>query len=142
MEQAANSHLQVNLSMNSQHMPLSGQRSIDGSGAPNSAVLPKVVTAQLNNSEVKPRPGAEMVPPDAQIMPMQSFDKRPPLMSNSHVGQSQDLRNKENMTHKQVARKGNQLIPANSVNSSENTSFSVSQKARILQLSNQGYEYS
>jgi hypothetical protein len=56
--------------MNSQHMPLSGQRSIDGSGAPNSAVLPKVITAQLNNSEVKQRTGGEMVAPDAQIMPM------------------------------------------------------------------------
>ena len=63
-------------------------------------------------------------------------------MGNGQVGQSQDLRNKENMTHKQVARKGNQLIPASSVNSSENTSFSMSQKARVLQLSNQGYEHS
>lgn len=70
LDQANNTHLQVNLSMNSQHMPLSGQRSIDGSGAPNSAVLPKVITAQLNNSEVKQRTGGEMVAPDAQIMPM------------------------------------------------------------------------
>ena len=83
-----------------------------------------------------------MVATDAQIMPMQSFDKRPPLMANGQMGQSQDLRNKENMTHKQMGRKGNQLVPGGSVTSTDTTSFNMSQKARILQLSNQGYEYS
>jgi hypothetical protein len=40
------------------------------------------------------------------------------------------------MTHKQLGRKGNQLVPGGSVTSTDTTSFNMSQKARILQLSN------
>lgn len=60
----------------------------------------------ISNSEQKQRNAENLhdqIPGDGQLAPIQSFDKRPPqpLMANGMggpLGQSQDLKNKENMT--------------------------------------------
>ena len=77
---------------------------------------------------------------------MKSFDKRPPhpqsVINDANVPPlSQDMKNKENMTQKPLMKKGTIYLPAGSSNPGESTNFNSSQKARILQLSNQGYEH-
>lgn len=125
--------LEVNLSVNAQPTPLSGQRITSGNttAAPNSALPPMQKGDNGGQDQIT------------------SFDKRPPQHPqmigngiNGEAGQMPlDIPNKENMSQKHVSRKGTSFVPG-SINSAEATTFSTSQKARILQLSNSGYDQS
>ena len=76
-----------------------------------------------------------MVGENGQLVPLKSFDKRPP-----HPTDASDNKNKENMTQKPYMKKATIYLPQGP-QPGDSTNFNTSQKARILQLSNQGYEH-